>query len=377
LILDGRLERGLEVILEGGAIQDVRPHAGPSEPWVLSPAFVNAHSHLEYRGLQDSVQEFSYWPWIRELTRQKAAQDLDRVRNDCLLAARENREAGVGLIGEHSDRPFSGEALREAGLMGVIFQEVITFFERSSREEKLAEVDRRSSINREAFGGLVHLAPHSLYTVDRQTLREIGASGEPFSLHLAETPAETEFLRDGKGVIADFYQLHGVPFEATGLTAFETAESLGLVRQGAQLVHCCDLSQKEVVRLAASGAAVAHCPRSNLRLGCPLAPIREMLDAGVPVGLGLDSAASSGPIDMLAEMRAALQVAEQRGRPISTEEIWRMATSGGAESLRLAETGWKIAARLSTPLIRISMEGAAHTLDLLQGARYEHIEHVY
>src|SRR5215510_4332802 len=137
VVIDGSLEVGLEILVGDGAIQDIRPHTGIPERWVASVPFVNAHSHLEYRGFQGSFERLDYWPWIREITRRKADQTPAQVEADCQLAARENHASGVAFIGEHSDRPGSAAALSDAGIDGFLFQEVITFNEALDPAEKL------------------------------------------------------------------------------------------------------------------------------------------------------------------------------------------------------------------------------------------------
>src|SRR5262249_13723713 len=143
----------------------------------------------------------------------------------------------------------------------------------------------------------------------------------------------------------------------------------GLVRPGAQFVHCCAIEHDDVHLLANHRVTVAHCPRSNVRLKCPVAPVREMLDAGILVGLGLDSPASSGPIGMFAEMRSALSVSMERGKPVTPEEVWRMATSMGADSLRAAVPElpkWRIEPGSQVPLIAIHLSTAQTVDDLIQ-----------
>ncbi len=381
VFVSGHLELGIELVLEGGEIKEIRPHTGIPEPFVVSPAFVNAHSHLEYRGLQGMIHETEYWPWIRELTRLKLSESLIEVRDGCRLAARENRASGVALIGEHSDRPFAGEALCESGISGVIYQEIITFFESDDREAKLGKVKKNAEANGAEWEaprsakfsvtrhpGRVVLSPHAYQTVDRKTLKEIAQSGEPFSIHVGETPLESEFTITGTGDIADFYKSANVPYEPTGKNIVETLHDLGLARQGAQFVHCCAVSQSDIDLMVAKGVAVVHCPRSNVRLGCPPAPVREMLDTGAEVGLGMDSPASSGPIDMFDEMRAALQVSMNRGRPLKPEEIWRMATVMGAASLPVEAQVWEVAIGSKVPLIKINVTGALHARDVIEQA---------
>jgi cytosine/adenosine deaminase-related metal-dependent hydrolase len=377
VVIQGRLEIGLELVLDGPRITEIRPHTGIPEPYVVSAAFVNAHSHLEYRGLMGKIDEPDFWTWIREITRLKPQQSMEEVRADTHIAAQENRRTGVALIAEHSDRPFAGEAMSAAGLGGVIFQEIITLGEPDGREAKLKLIAECAAHNAAGFGGPVLYAPHAYYTVDRETLRETGQSGRPFSIHVAETPAESELTRDGVGVIAEFWRLHGRTIESTGKSIVGTLDELGMVREGAQFVHCCDIEPEETERLAEAGVSVAHCPRSNVRLCCPDAPIREMLDAGVAVGLGLDSAASSGPVDMFAEMRAALQVAEERGRPLHPDEVWDMATTMGYRSISRAAPGlgpWSIEVGATAPLIKVHVADAHHTEDLIRAGSPDRVE---
>lgn len=353
LFVSGELRLGLEIVREEGRIVSVRPHTDIPEDYLLSVPFVNAHSHLEYRGFQGRLDGLTYWDWIRELTRRKSEQSLDDVRADCHLAAQENRATGVALVGEHSDRPFSGEAMASEGLDGILFQEVITFFEQESREEKLSQVAANLEQNRKSFSGTAVLNPHALYTVDEKTLREFGRSKDPISLHLAESVHEREFYAHRQGPIAEFYARFDVdPGDMKGSPVAVTHD-LGLLRPGAQIVHACDLDDSDLNLLASSGASVVHCPRSNRALGCPDAPVFEMLRLGVDVGLGLDSAASSGPIDMFAEMQEALAASIRRGRPISGEDVWNMATTMGARTL--GRSGWDLEPGFSGPLIRLQL----------------------
>jgi 5-methylthioadenosine/S-adenosylhomocysteine deaminase len=361
--MDGRLETGLEVQLDDeGTISAIVPSSSNAEPYVLCAAFVNAHSHLEYRGLQGAIAASGYFDWIKAITLAKKRQSAAQVREDCLLAAAENRQTGVAYIAEHSDRPFAGEAMAVHGLGGVIFQEVITFAEHEAPAERLALATENMTKNSQYFDGEVHINPHAPWTVDEATLRAIAEAGGRVSIHVAESIHENDYLERNEGPIAVAAAEVGIRRQH-GQRTVRYLESLGYLRGGVQFVHCCDIDQDEVLSLAAAGVSVAHCPRSNEALDCPRAPVREMLDAGVLVGLGLDSAASSGPIDMFAEMRAASAVAEKRGAPVTPEESWRMATTMGASSLGLA--GWDIAEGASVALVRIDVTGAKSTSDLI------------
>jgi cytosine/adenosine deaminase-related metal-dependent hydrolase len=375
LVIDGNLELGLELLFEDGRIHEIRPHTGIPEAFVVSPALVNAHSHLEYRGLQGRVAKSDYWSWIRALTQLKGEQDLESVATDANRAAEENRTTGVGFVSEHSDRPVAADALSRHGLRAEIFQEVITLLEHTDPGPKLEAIEAKAQNQRNQAPYPVTLSPHALYTVDGTTLSNLMASGGPVSIHLAETDLENLFTRRGEGPIAELYHSLGVPFEPTGESVLRSLVRLGPLGPNVQLVHCCALDEDDLELLATFKPRIAHCPRSNENLNTPAAPLREMLDLGLCVGIGLDSAASSGPIDMFAEMRSALAISLDRGRPLHPPEVWRMAAEMGARSTAHAGGScWAIERGSDVPLIAIHHPSALCTDDLIQAGAPEFVQ---
>lgn len=372
IIQNGKLLAGFKVRVEENQITQIEPTNKNPDPYILSAAFVNAHSHLEYWGLQNQVEEKDFWPWLSKLVTLKYDQDPRIVRQDTIQAAFENKQTGVGLIADHSDRPFSGEALAKAKLQGIIFQEVITIGRLDHLDRRLHQIRENAEKNREFFNEPVYLSPHSPYTVDPGTLRSFAQNSFPFSIHVAETKAENEFFKYGTGPIAALCEQRDFPLKPTGTSVFAYLEDLGVIRQDVQLIHCCDLSPKEIERAAQANISIAHCPRSNRRLGCPIAPVREMLDSGIQVGLGLDSPASSGPVDMFAEMRAAIELSIERGKPITPEEVWCMATWSGAASL--AHENWDISLQSTASLIKIYINGCSSISDIIQKGTPDAIE---
>lgn len=364
IVVGGALEFGLEVLLSGGVVQEIRPHTGMPDPYVLSPAFVNAHSHLEYRGFQGALKSTEYMPWILELVRGKFGQQPDEVRADCLRAAHENVAAGIAAIAEHSDRIGAAEAMATEGLAGHIFQEVVTF----SDPEPAARVEEigKKLAEQAAFWPTIRLSPHAPHTVDEVTLRQWATPTQMFSIHVNETNAENEFFLNGTGPIAEMFASLNVAARPRGVTTIEFLDSLGLVNSFAQFVHGCAITADEIPLLAERGVRVAHCPRSNRALNCPTARVRQMLEANVRVGLGLDSPASSGPIDMFAEMQAALDCSRAIGEPLSGEQVWDMATTGGAASIDME--GWSIAVGNSPPLIALAHNGENTIEELILAA---------
>jgi cytosine/adenosine deaminase-related metal-dependent hydrolase len=168
----------------------------------------------------------------------------------------------------------------------------------------------------------VAVAPCSPFSVTAELMRDCAAlardKGVRLHTHLAETLDEEEFC------------------QATyGRTPAEYAEDLGWLGPDVWMAHCVHLSPEAVARFAATGTGVAHCPTSNGRLGAGIAPVRSLLDAGVPVGLGVDGSASNESGRMVDELHQALLVARYGGGPLAltARESLQMATMGGARCL--------------------------------------------
>ena len=115
----------------------------------------------------------------------------------------------------------------------------------------------------------------------------------------------------------------------------EHAEDLGWLGPDVWLAHTVHLSDAGVARLGGTGTGVAHCPSSNGRLGAGTAPVRPLLDAGSPVGLGVDGVASNEAGGLGEEMRQALLTARARSGPraLSVRDALWLATRGGARCL--------------------------------------------
>ena len=168
----------------------------------------------------------------------------------------------------------------------------------------------------------IALAPCSPFSVTAELMRDCAAlardKGVRLHTHLAETLDEEQFCR-----------------ERFGRTPAEYIEDLGWLGPDVWLAHCVHLSGEAIGRIAATGTGVAHCPTSNGRLGSGIAPVRSLLDAGAPVGLGVDGSASNESGRMIGELHQALLAARYAGGPLAltARDCLRMATMGGARCL--------------------------------------------
>jgi 5-methylthioadenosine/S-adenosylhomocysteine deaminase len=373
IVVEGELQLGLEVIVEEGVVQEVRPHTGMPEDFVLSPAFVNAHSHLEYRGLQDRIPSQPFWQWINELVRLNTDTTQEETKRWTELAALENRRTGVALIAEHSNRPFAGAALSAQGIGGTIFQETITIDCWGDGADKIKEIEERAIQQRSECSLDVFVSTHAPYSVDPSSLRRVNEMSARNSIHAAESYEELAWITKGEGPISEFYTSCGFePPRFRSTVAY--LSSLGMIRPGTQLVHCCSIDDEDIEQMARGGVNVAHCPYSNVYLHCPVAPVRRMLSAGIPVGLGMDSAGSGGPIDMFLAMRSALSSSLSLGEPVSAETVWNMATTAGASSLGVSD--WSVSAGSACPLIKVRVPGAYSIGEVIDVAKPEMVEFV-
>jgi 5-methylthioadenosine/S-adenosylhomocysteine deaminase len=199
------------------------------------------------------------------------------------------------------------------------------------------------------------VSPHAPFTVGPALFGEIvgraRARGMRVVTHLGESRHELDALIGGTGLLTRFV----APFGRHPI--LELAER-GLLGPETVVAHAVHVGDEEIAALAASGAAVAHCPRSNALLGCGVAPIAKLRAAGIRVGLGTDSPSSALSLDMFDEMRAALLLARaSAGDPeaLSTAAALQLATLDGAGALGLADRG-ALAPGLLADLVAVRLD---------------------
>jgi cytosine/adenosine deaminase-related metal-dependent hydrolase len=172
------------------------------------------------------------------------------------------------------------------------------------------------------------VAPCSPFSVTGDLMRESAELARRLGLtlhtHLAETVEEDAYCQ-----------------ELYGCTPVEYLGQLGWLDGDVWCAHCVHLSDADVRRFGETGTGVAHCPSSNLRLGAGVAPVRQLLDAGVRVGLGVDGTASNERGDLFLEVKQALFVARGRGGPeaLTAREALRLGTRGSAAVLKRDDLG--------------------------------------
>ena len=351
------------VAIEDGQIHAVGPAAELGEgrrfaDAAIIPGFVNAHSHLEYALYAGFGDGLPFGDWIGLHVERKSRIDLEDMEDIARLGAFECLRSGITAVGDCSFSGAAATACAELGLRGTIYLEV--FGEGSDA------VTERFGPMRERIAGALServrlgISPHAPYTCSLELYRACDELGLPVATHLAESADENEFLRTGGGGWEAFADLLVRPLGTTGIRALAGA---GLLGNNVLAAHCVKADDEEIALLAEHDVAVAHCPRSNALLGLGIAPVAELLAAGVRVGIGTDSPASTPSFDMFEELRTAVALARLRnGGPtaMSAERVLELATLGSAAALGLDDEVGSLEPGKHADVAVVSLEGSPY-----------------
>jgi 5-methylthioadenosine/S-adenosylhomocysteine deaminase len=305
---------------------------------VILPGFVNAHSHLEYATYAGFGDGLSFAPWILLHIERKRRLELHDMEAIARLGAAECLRSGITTVGDCSFVGAAATACDELGLRAIVYLEV---FGTDSED-----LHGRFAHNRERIEANISdrvrlgVSPHAPYTCSPELYAACLELGLPVATHLNESADELDWLRTGSGPWEPLAAELPPPLGESGIRALA---SQGLLGPEMVAAHCVQVDDDEIALLAEHGVAVAHCPRSNSLLGCGVAPLAALRQAGIRVCIATDSPASTPSFDMFDEMRAAIFAArarEHRPDALSTAEALELATLGGARALGLeAETG--------------------------------------
>ena len=334
------------VVVEGQRIAGVGPQAEIVERFpeskvesfgdaIILPGLINTHTHLELTALRGYLEneERDFFAWLRKLT--IARLELltpDDIRVSATWGACEAVRAGITSVDDASDSALmSMQALKDVGLRGVVYQESFGPDARLANEnfEKLKVKVEELRAN-ETTLVRAGVSPHAPYTVCGPQLEMIAElavrENLPLMMHAAESEAEELFLREGCGVFAEGLARRSIEWKAPGLSTIQHLKRHGILATRPLLAHCIRVDDDDIETLRIYEARVAHCPKSNAKLGHGRAPLAKFLQAGVVVGLGSDSVASNNTCDILEEARFATLLARADGNDLTAATILAAAT---------------------------------------------------
>lgn len=369
------------VAVEGKHISAVGPHAEIVAKFpaarieslgeaVILPGLINTHTHLELTALRGYLEneENDFFAWLRKLTIARLERMTpDDIRVSATWGACEAVRAGITCVADASDSALlSMSALQEVGLRGVVYQESFGPDPRLA-QENFNKLKVKVSELREHETDLVRagVSPHAPYTVCAPQLELIvelaHAQRLPVMMHAAESEAEELLLREGCGAFAEGLARRSIEWKAPGLSTVQYLKQVGILQTMPLLAHCIRVGDDDIETLRNYGAKVAHCPKSNAKLGHGRAPLARFLQEEVVVGLGSDSVASNNTCDILEEARFATLLARSAGGHVSANQALEAATLGGALCLELESQIGELKEDAQADLIAVALTGVHQT----------------
>ena len=326
------------VAIDDGRIAAVAPTSelGSDEHFedaVIVPGFVNAHSHLEYAVYAGFGDGLSFAPWIVIHIERKARIGLSEMEAIARLGAAECLRSGITTVGDCSFSGAAATACADLGLRAIVYLEV---FGTGTEQLETRYADMRARLDGALRSDVIlGISPHAPYTCSPELYEACTELGVPLATHFNESADELTWLEHGAGPWEALADELPAPLGESGIRALARR---GLLSPRFLAAHCVKVDAEEIALLAEHDVAVVHCPRSNALLGCGIAPVAELRAAGVRLGLGTDSPASTPSFDMFEELRTAVFAARARSeRPdaLSTGEALQLATLGSAQALGL------------------------------------------
>jgi cytosine/adenosine deaminase-related metal-dependent hydrolase len=341
------------ILVDDGVVKDAgagaRPEADDVQNLggaVVTPGLVNTHHHLWQNLTRARAQDENLFGWLKALYPIWSAIDEEAEYAAARVGLAELALSGCTTVFDHHYLFPPGvtglleaeiRAARELGVRIVASRGSMDLGESQgglppdsvveSRDDALAATEAAAAL---ADGAQVEItvAPCSPFSVTRELMTESAELARRLGLrlhtHLAETVEEEDYCR-----------------ELYGCTPVEYLGEVGWLAEDVWCAHCVHLSDDDVETFGAQGVGVAHCPTSNMRLGAGIARVRDLLDAKVRVGLGVDGSASNERSDLFLEVKQALLVARARGGPkaMTAREALRLGTRSGAAVLGRDDIG--------------------------------------
>ncbi|MFC6873943.1 amidohydrolase [Halobellus marinus] len=332
---------------------------------LVIPGLVNAHTHVAMTLLRGYADDKPLDTWLREdIWPAEAELTAADVRAGAELGMVEMIRSGTTTFADmYFQVPEIVAAVDEAGMRARVGHGIVTVGKDEAAAR--ADVEESLSVAREYDGaadGRVRTAvmPHSLTTVEESLLREIAAeaheAGIPVHYHANETRDEVAPIVEDRGERPLAY-----------------ADDLGLLSDAEFLAHGVHVDDAEIDLLADRGTAVVHCPASNMKLASGIAPVQDLLDAGVTVALGTDGAASNNDLDLFDELRDAAMLGKlgaDDAAAVPAAAAVRMATEGGATALSLPGGRVEVGAAADLAVVDLDAPHLAPAHDLVSHLAY-------
>jgi cytosine/adenosine deaminase-related metal-dependent hydrolase len=350
------------IAIEGERIVAVGPAADllsrfPGQPVedlgdaMLFPQAVNAHTHLDQTAFaafgQPSAPQSAFVSWLTDLVTTRRATPLPVMVEGAHQGVRLLQESATAAVGDFSNNHISVEPLIESGFYGVVYTLVTApnptdaAHVLSRAREQVQQWRRRYGEERLRFG----VALQAPYAVSPQLFRLVAEWARqeafPLSVHVAEFPAEVEFVQQGSGELLGYlrtrYDFVREWIPPAGCSPIRYLDQLGVLNAHPLLIHGVQVTPDDLQVLAAHHVTMVHCPRSNTLLQSGRMPIESYQQAGVPLALGTDGLSSCPSLSLWEEAGAALTLHRAAGVDLDVHTLLQLCTLDGARALGLED----------------------------------------
>jgi aminodeoxyfutalosine deaminase len=315
---------------------------------VILPGLINCHTHLDLTAMRGYLErvEGDFFAWLNLLTTTKRSLSKEDLYISSLWGIVEAIRAGITCVGDVSDN--AGvvlKALNCSGLRATLYQEYFGADPRLANEFFKQIRETLPSIRtHETPLVKVGISPHAPYTVSTQLLRLIVPyaieESLPVMMHASESTAEDLLMREGRGPFAERFTERGIDWKPPGISTVQYLAKLGLLDTKLLLAHCTRVDEADIETLKSSKVGIAHCPKSNAKLGHNRSPYYSLIKNRMNVGFGSDSVASNNTCDILEEARFAVllsrigtNIGTGYTQMIRASQALHTATLGGASAL--------------------------------------------
>jgi 5-methylthioadenosine/S-adenosylhomocysteine deaminase len=330
-LTDGRI---IDVLPASAARSMYQPSVTIDRPGhVLLPGLINTHTHAAMTLFRGMADDLTLGSWLKDVVwpTERRWVSAEMVRDGTELAIAEMLTAGITCF---ADQYFFPEIVAETAIdlhMRAIIGTPVADFPSAWAKDAAEYLSKGTDLVHDTYAGhpLIKtcFAPHSTYALSDESFIEIRVLADqldiPVQIHLHETAAE----------VSD-------AVKNTGKRPLQRLEELGLVNSSLLVIHGVHVKASEVALLAGAGASIAHCPKSNMKLGSGFAPLAAYRSAGINVGIGTDGPASNNTLDILDELRTASLLAKAvtgDASVLTASDALRMATLDAAKAIGIAD----------------------------------------
>lgn len=289
------------------------------------PGLVNTHAHSYMSLFRNIADDLSFEDWlfktINPLEDKLTSED---AYNGVMLACTEMLKTGtVAFLDMHMFEGVTAKAALKLKMKAVLSRGLVGTDRNDEGGKRRIEEALREKKEYEKYPLIdFMLAPHAIYTCGEDYLKLIIETAHEYNLpihtHLSETTAEVENCKKEHG----------------GKTPAEYLNSLGMFESKTVAAHCVHLTENDMDILSSKGVFVSHNPKSNLKLGNGIAPIKKLLEKNANIVMGTDSAASNNSLNLFSDMNfAALLHKTNDPQAVSAQNVLKFATINGARAL--------------------------------------------